>query len=102
MYVCVFNVGAIAFQFIDGAFPDQASGTLAGHRSINADYMRGNLSALIVAFPLYMFLLRAINRSISNDPSKRSSRPRKWMIYLTLFVAVATLMGDLSALEYPS
>jgi hypothetical protein len=94
LYVCVFNVGAIAFQFIDVAFPDPARGTLAGHQSINADNMRRNLPSLIVAFPLFVFLLRAINRAISNDPSKRSLRPRKWMTYLTLFVAAATLMGD--------
>lgn len=99
-YVCVFNVGAIVFQFIDVAFPDPAAVGGIGHQSINKDSMRVNIAALIVAFPLFMFLFRAVNRAIAKDPSKRSSRPRKWLTYLTLFFAAATLMGDLSVLVY--
>jgi hypothetical protein len=53
-----------------------------------------------VAFPLFLFTFRAINKAISEDPSKRGSRPRKWLVYLTLWVAVLILTGDLSALIY--
>jgi hypothetical protein len=56
--------------------------------------------ALIEAFPMFLFTLYSINRAIAEGPSKRRSRPRKWLVYLTLWVAVLVLMGDFGILIY--
>lgn len=43
---------------------------------------------------------RSVTRTIARDPTKRASRPRKWLTYLTLFVAGVALVGDLVVLVY--
>jgi Domain of unknown function (DUF5671) len=97
LYVSALNLASLAFIFIDHYFP----GPLQNHSlSAAGDTIRWNVASLIVAFPLFLFTFRAINRAISEDPSKRGSRPRKWLVYLTLWVAVLVLTGDLSALIY--
>jgi hypothetical protein len=103
-YCCAYNLGALTFHFIELALPDPAATngvlTTANSRSAIDDAMRGSVSALIVAFPLFLYLFLATNRAIAKDPTKRASKPRKWLTYITLFVAASTLIGDLSALVY--
>lgn len=108
LYVSNFNLGALAFESVDLAFPDagsdgaavQAVTTGANHAAFINETMRGNVAALIVAFPLFLFLFGVIGRAMKKDPTKRQSRPRKWLTYLTLFIAAAALIADLSTLVY--
>ena len=46
--------------------------------------------------------LTALERKgfIKRDPSKRASKVRKWLTYMTLFVAAGVIIGDLTALVY--
>jgi hypothetical protein len=106
--MCAFNLGALIFQLIDLYFPDATRGTGVGlfgniggdRRSVIDQAMRGNISALIVAFPVFLFLFRTINVALRRDPTKRQSGPRKWLTYLALFVTASTLIGDFSSLIY--
>jgi hypothetical protein len=41
-----------------------------------------------------------VTQALTTDPTKRASRPRKWLTYLTLFVAGVSLVGDTTALVY--
>ncbi|MDR3472828.1 MAG: DUF5671 domain-containing protein [Devosia sp.] len=99
-YLCVFSVGSLAYQLIDLSFPDPAVAAGGVLRTMTLNGMRQQLSTLIVAFPLFLFLFRLINRAIEKEPTKRASRPRKWLTYLTLFIAASALIGDLSTLIY--
>lgn len=96
LYACAWHLGAMAFAFIDRAFPDPASDS---YRDF-AESMRWNVSALIVSLPLFLMTFRVIERSIAADPAQRGSRPRKWLTYLTLLFAAAIIAGDLMALVY--
>jgi hypothetical protein len=98
LYVSAYNLGALVFQFVDLAFPDAAMALQP--RTFIEQQMRGNIAALVVAFPLFLYLFRLITRAMAKDPTKRESRPRKWLTYLTLFIAASSLIGDLSALVY--
>lgn len=108
LYVSAYNLGALAFHFIDLAFPDPTTGAAFGivapivpnQRAIITGAMRANISALVVAFPLFLYLFGSVTRAMTKDPTKRQSRPRKWMTYLTLFIAASALIGDLSTLVY--
>lgn len=96
--VTAFNLGGMAFVFVEIGFPDPMLdiGNRAGART----ELRWHMSSLVVAFPLLLFLFRSIVRGIERDPTRLSSRPRKQITYLALFVAGAILSGDLVALVY--
>src|SRR5262249_26242836 len=67
---------------------------------LSDDRIRWDISMIIVAFPLFFFTFRAVTRAVAKDPTKRASRPRKWLTYLTLFVAGTALVGDTAVLIY--
>ena len=98
LYVSAYNLGSLAFQFIDRAFPDPLQP--ANFLSYSAEAIRWNISALAVAFPLFLIMFRSITKAIARDPTKRGSKPRKWLTYITLFVAAVSLIGDSISLVY--
>jgi hypothetical protein len=56
------------------------------------------VSSLIVAFPVYLYVAALTNRELRADPAKRGSKVRRWLTYLTLFIASCTIIGDLIVL----
>ena len=98
LYISAFNLGSLIFQFINKAFPDPAAAVWA--REWHSYRMRWSASSLIVAFPVFLYLSYVINRAIRKDPVKRASRVRKWLTYITLFIAAGVLIGDLTTLVY--
>lgn len=95
LYVSAFNLGQLLFRFVDRANPDPVR---AGQDAFVLDQIRGATAALIIAFPIFFVLARHLARAVARDPDKRGSRVRKWLTYLTLFLAAGTLIGDLIAL----
>ena len=98
MYFCASNLGTLVFQLIDRAFPDPEASEMA--RQVIADTIRWSASSLIVALPVFLFMSWYTAGEIRRDPSKHASKIRRWLTYLTLFVAAATLIGDLTTLVY--
>ena len=96
LYFSSYNLGSLLFDFINKALPDP---TVANYRSA-WDGMRWSTSALIVAFPTFLFLAYYINKDVARNPVKRLSPIRRWLTYLTLFVASCVLIGDVTALIY--
>lgn len=107
IYTSAFNLGALVFNLIDLWLPDVSRRTVMGvpmgpvvtDKDLLLDQVRSHVAALIVAYPLFLFMQRLIRRGLAADP-KRKSRPRKWLTYLTLFFAASALIGDVSALVY--
>jgi hypothetical protein len=99
LYVSAFNFGSLLFYFIEQWFPDAA---LNGYYSSVGDEsaLRFSISALVVSFPLYLWLSSLMQRAIAEEPEKKASRVRGWLTYLTLFVAAGVIIGDLIALLY--
>jgi uncharacterized membrane protein len=58
------------------------------------------VASLIVAFPLYLWLSNLTLKAIKADPEKRGSKIRKWLTYVTLFIAAGVLIGDLISLLF--
>lgn len=92
LYISAFHFGNLMFDFINKAYPDKL-GMYYDLASI-----RFSVSSLIVAYPLYLWLTITTRKSIAQNPAKQRSKVRKWLIYLTLFIAAATIIGDLIAL----
>ena len=98
LYVSAFSLGRLIFQFINQAFPDPVDGAAAA--TYIREAIRWSVSYLVVAFPVFLVMSRRVDRQVAADPSKRSSKVRRWLTYLTLFVAAAVLIGDVASLVY--
>jgi hypothetical protein len=95
LYISAVDVGALLFAFIEKHFPDplERSTSRVFHEQIVVP-----LASVIVAFPLYLWLTGLLTRRVQRDPELRGSKIRKWLTYLTLFVAAGTIIGDLITL----
>jgi len=98
LYLTTFSLGRLIFQFINLGLPDPAA--YYGYADSAREAIRFSVASLVIAFPIFMYLSLLIGRSIQRDPSKRTSKIRKWLTYMTLFVAAAVIIGDLTALVY--
>jgi hypothetical protein len=97
LYVSAVSLGSLLYQLINRAFPDPVTGATG---FVALATIRWSISALIIAFPLYVLLSRTMFLAIRQDPEKRTSKIRKWLTYLTLFVAGSVLLGDLITLVF--
>lgn len=99
LYVSAYHLGSLLFDIINLTFPDpaEASAQRAGYVRQS---MRWSLSSLVVAFPVFVYVSRLLNRDISADPIKRHSKVRRWLTYVTLFIAAGVLIGDVISLVY--
>ena len=99
LYVSAFSLGSLLFEFIHRAFPDPAVDplwTLARSR----ETMRWSISFLVVAFPVFAFISWTNDRAVRLDPSRRLSKVRRWLTYLTLFVGAGILIGVATSIVY--
>src|SRR5262249_51494872 len=85
LFAAAFSLGALVFDLIDRRFPDPLEIQSSNFMRLSDDRIRWDISMIIVAFPLFFFTFRAVTRAVAKDPTKRASRPRKWLTYLTLF-----------------
>ncbi|MBI1984690.1 MAG: hypothetical protein HYS60_01095 [Candidatus Wildermuthbacteria bacterium] len=93
LYTSAFSFGALAFQFIDLAFPDPLQYGYLGMLGAG----RNMIAGLIVAFPLYLFLMRLIWKETRGNEKNLASGVRKWFTYITLVVGAGIMLGDLIA-----
>lgn len=94
LYISAFAFGNLLYVFIERGLPDRQLRYYSG----GPESVRAATAALIIAFPIFLMLSRHLERQAERDPVKRGSRIRKWLTYITLFVAAGTLIGDLIAL----
>jgi hypothetical protein len=97
LYISAWSLGSLVFEFIDRAFPDPAM-----QRSVEFSLaaIRWSVSSIVVAFPVFLYVGNLVARSIRRDPTKRASKIRRNLTYVTLFVASCMLLGDVTTLVY--
>lgn len=93
LYISAISVLTLLFEVIDQLFPKpfEYVDPYAGGVSLA-------IAMLIVAFPLYLLFMRITAQGESEFPEKRELSIRKWLTYLTLFVAGAAIAVDLIVL----
>jgi hypothetical protein len=97
LYLSAYHLGSLLFQFVERALPDPA----AGDSDLRfRETLRWSISFLVIAFPVFLYTARLLARSSARAPAKEISRVRKWLTYLTLFLAAGTLVGDCTTLVY--
>lgn len=93
--VMVENVISLLFTVIDKAYPPITNYYYGGTYSISFP-----VASLIIFFPIYILLMWLLEREYSHAPEKRHLGVRKWLTYITLFLAGLTIAGDLVTLIY--
>ena len=92
LYITAFSFGVLVFAFIDKLLPDPLQ-----FRGFFPRGLTTSLASLIVAFPLYLFMMRQLGKAAARDPERRQSKVGKWLTYITLVIAAGIIIGDLIA-----
>lgn len=96
LYVAAWHLGDLLFDLINRAMPDAADDRWRVNRL--AEDIRWSTASVIIAFPVFLFVARYLAREVAANPLKRLSPVRRWLTYLTLFLASAVLIGDMITL----
>ena len=92
LYTTAFSFGILIFAFIEKLFPDPVSYGFFSPRGLTTA-----LSSIIIAFPLYLFMMWRLAKAAAKDPERRRSKVGKWLTYITLVIAAGIIIGDLIA-----
>lgn len=98
LYLSAWHLGSLLFDLVNRAFPDAADPAYAIGQGAHS--MRWSVASLVIAFPVFLFVARHLGRELARNPVKRLSPVRRWLTYLTLFVAATVLIGDMITLVY--
>jgi len=98
LYVSAYHLGSLLFDLVNRALPDPADARYS-YVNLGAS-MRMSVASLIVAFPVFLFVARLLGRELARNPVKRLSAVRRWLTYVTLFLAAGIVIGDLIAAVY--
>lgn len=95
LYFSTWSVINLLLQYINVAFPDSLNPYYQP-----GDSIRWSMAFLIIIFPAYLWVARFLHRDLLASPEKSEVRIRRWLLYLTLFLAALLIIGDLVALIY--
>jgi hypothetical protein len=86
-----FGLGSVMFVLIDIWIKDPV------RQSYYPGFyqMADSLASIIVAFPVYLLVMKFIAREVDSHPEKLDSAVRKWITYIALFITAAIAVGDL-------
>jgi hypothetical protein len=96
LYASVVGFISLWFDYINFLFPD----TLDYYYQGILDGVLWAEAVLVVIFPMYIFLSRLLEKEILLNSSLREDWARKWLVYLTLFLAAVTAIVDTVTLVY--
>lgn len=94
LYATVIATVVLFFTYINRLFPDPALGEYYYQNSFDLSGIRWSLAAAIVSFPLFLWCSRFLQKEMRIHPERAWSAIRRWLTYLTLFVAAMALLGD--------
>ena len=97
LYIFAWHLGSLLFDLVNRAFPDPADQD--GYR-VFGDSFRWSTASVIIALPVFLFVARYLDRDLDRSPIKRLSAVRRWLTYLTLFLAAVVLIGDMITLVF--
>lgn len=92
LYLAAIALINLLFSVINYFFPDNLAG------SFYANAVAWPISMLVILVPVLYVLEYLIRRDITKTPEKADLWIRKWRIYLTIFLTIALIGGDLITL----
>ena len=97
LYTVTISFINLVFKITNKAFPEVAQNVYAWGASSEISLP---VATLIVVFPIFIILSYFVYKTYAENPEKKELAVRKWLIYVTLFVAGILLVGDLVAVLY--
>lgn len=97
LIVSAISFGTLLFQYINIYFPDVLS-DYYWSSNMFYDFIRRALAALVVVFPVYLWVSWFLNKDTKEFPEKSELKIRKWLLHLTVFAAILVIIGDLVVL----
>ena len=95
LYASVFSLITLLFNYIDYTFPNVLNYYASNPYQSGMSYQ---IASLIILFPTFLIIMRIIRKGIQADATRAEVWVRRWALYLTLFVAGATIVIDLIVL----
>lgn len=90
----------LLFDYVNRLLPDPAFREQARYAAASLTGMRWQLAILLVSFPSFLALSRFLLGEMRREPERAWSAVRRWLTYLTLFVAAVTLAVDFITLVF--
>jgi hypothetical protein len=100
LYASVIAGVSLLFDYVHRWFPDPAFEAAARSTAQSLQGVRWSLAVLLVAFPVYLLTSRFLLKEIRAQAEKSWSGVRRWLTYLTLFVASLALGSDFVTLVF--
>lgn len=98
LYIATWHLGSLLFDLINRTFPDPTDNRYDYFAL--GDSVRWSMASVVVAFPVFLFVANYLGRELARSPIKRLSAVRRWLTYVTLFIAATVLVGDVITLVY--
>lgn len=96
LYACVISGMILLFQYVNYLMPD----ALGFYREGILDSIRWSTAMIIILYPVFAIVTRFLHRDLAAHPEKGDYKIRKWLLYLTVFLAALVVIGDLITLIY--
>ncbi len=94
LYIGLISLVVLLFQYVDYYFPDELGNNFWRLTS----NVRRSMAALIVAWPAYLWVQYLLQKEARRQPDKHNLTLKKWLSYLTLFIAALIIIIDLITL----
>jgi hypothetical protein len=98
LYMAAWHLCSLTFDLLNNALPDAADAER--YRMYSGSSMRWSTASLLISFPVFLWMARLVARQVTQDPIARLSPVRRWLTYLTLFLAAIAFVGDVITLVY--
>ena len=85
----------LLWQFINYFLPTSVNSYYGIYSNYSVELMRFAVSSLFIVFPIFIFVSWFLNKIYKREAVVRESKIRKWLLYLTLFIAALVVVGDL-------
>lgn len=100
LYAAAIACVTLLFQYVSLWLPDPAFRATGQAQVWMLRGIRWGLAVLLVSFPAYLVMSRTVLREMRAQPEKAWSAIRRWLTYLTLFVAALALATDFVTLVF--
>lgn len=84
----------LLFQYVNHFFPDALLPDYYYYDMSNGP-LRFAIATLVVVFPVYIWSAWYLKKGYTKNPELKTIGVRKWLVYLTLFVATFMIIGSL-------